>query len=49
MWLLQAFVVLPWTGAGLLGLSLSPLTPPLSFALNAVYGLTIGRVYRPQR
>jgi hypothetical protein len=46
MWLLQAFVVLPWTGAGLLGLSLSPLTPPLSFALNAIYGLVLGGVYR---
>lgn len=49
MWLLQAFVVLPWTGAGLLGLHLSPLTPPLSFALNAVYGLVLGALYYPRR
>ena len=46
MWLLQAFVVLPWTGAGPLGLGLSPLTPLLSFALNAVYGLVLGALYR---
>ena len=49
MWLLQAFVVLPWTGSGLLGLRLSQLTPPLSFALNAVYGLVLGALYYPRR
>lgn len=49
MWLLQAFVVLSWTDAGLLGLSLSSLTPRLSFVLNAVYGLTLGSLYRPRR
>ena len=47
-WLLQAFVVLPWTGAGALGLRLSPLTPLLSFALNAIYGLVLGALYRPR-
>ena len=47
-WLMQAFVVLPWTGAGALGLSLSPWTPFASFALNAIYGLVIGAIYRPR-
>ncbi|MFN2507891.1 MAG: hypothetical protein ABR589_03865 [Chthoniobacterales bacterium] len=49
MWLLQAFVVLPWTGAGVLGLRLSPFTPLLSFALNAVYGLVLGVLYRARK
>ncbi len=47
-WLLQAFVVLPWIGAGALGLRLSPLTPLLSFALNAIFGLVLGALYRPR-
>lgn len=45
-WLLQAFVVLPWLGAGALGLKLSPWTPLASFALNAIFGLTLGAIYR---
>jgi hypothetical protein len=46
-WLIQAFVVLPWTGAGILGLHLSPLTPVASFLLNGLYGVTLGLLYRP--
>ncbi len=46
-WLMQAFVVLPWTGAGVIGLRLSPLTPWASFALNSLYGLILGSCYRP--
>ena len=46
-WLLQVFVVLPWAGAGLLGLRLSPLTPVVSFSLNALYGATLGVLYWP--
>lgn len=47
-WLLHAFVVLPWTGAGVLGLNLSPSTPLVCFLLNAVFGLTLGMIYRPR-
>lgn len=47
-WLAQAFVVLPWLGAGALGLRLSPLTPLVSFGLNALYGVTLGALYRPR-
>ncbi len=46
-WIMQAFVVLPWTGAGILGLHLSALTPAASFLLNALYGVTLGILYRP--
>ncbi|MCA1708267.1 MAG: hypothetical protein LC808_35315, partial [Actinobacteria bacterium] len=46
-WLLQALVVLPWTGAGLFGWQLSALTPFASFLLNALYGVTLGAIYRP--
>ena len=31
-----------------LGLRLSPLTPLLSFALNAIYGLVLGALCRPR-
>ena len=48
-WLMQAFVVLPWTGAGVLGLQSSVWTPFASFALNAIFGLTLGAIYHPQR
>lgn len=47
-WLLQAFVVLPWTGAGMLGLHLSPMTPIASFLLNGLFGVTLGLLYRPR-
>lgn len=46
-WLMQVFVVLPWTGAGVLGLQISILTPFASFLLNAIYGVTLGAIYRP--
>lgn len=46
-WLLQALVVLPWTGAGVFGWQLSMLTPFASFLLNAIYGVTLGALYRP--
>ncbi len=48
-WALQAFVVLPWLGAGAFGLALSPWTPFASFGLNAIFGLTLGAIYRPRR
>ena len=48
-WLLQAFVVLPWVGAGVMGLKLSPGTPLASFALNAIFGLTLGAIYRARQ
>ena len=44
-WLIQAAVVLPWLGAGVLGLRLSPLTPVASFTLNALYGVILGAIY----
>jgi hypothetical protein len=47
-WLIQAFIVLPWMGSGMLGLRLSPWTPATSFALNAVFGLLLGLIYRPK-
>lgn len=47
-WVIQAFVVLPWMGSGIMGLRLSPWTPCLSFSLNAVFGLTLGAIYRPK-
>ena len=47
-WLLQALVVLPWMGAGIFGLRVSPITPISSFLLNAIYGITLGAIYRPK-
>ncbi|MEP7346227.1 MAG: hypothetical protein ABI877_13220 [Gemmatimonadaceae bacterium] len=47
MWIVQAFVVLPWLGRGYMGIAISPATPYWSWALNAVYGLVIGVLYRP--
>lgn len=46
-WLMQVFLVLPWTGAGVLGLKISILTPFASFLLNAIYGVILGAIYRP--
>ena len=46
-WLAQAFVVLPFNGAGLMGRNLSPATPWVSWGLNAVYGVALGLLYRP--
>lgn len=46
-WVIQVFVVLPWMGAGVLGLRLSPVTPIISFLLNSLYGLMLGWLYWP--
>ena len=47
-WLMQSLIVDPYMGFGLFGVRLSPATPTVSFALNALYGLVIGSIYRPR-
>lgn len=46
-WSIQAFVVLPYLGAGPMGRRLSPMTPWVSWGLNALYGVGLGTLYRP--
>ncbi len=48
MWLAQALIVLPWTGAGVFGWKLGLTTPLWSFALNAVFGVVLGALYAPR-
>lgn len=48
-WLTQSLVVDPYMGFGLFGTQLSPATPFVALALNAVYGFVIGALYRPKK
>ena len=48
-WFLQSLVVDPYMGFGLFGIALSPATPFVSLALNALFGLVLGLIYRPKR
>ncbi len=47
-WLMQSLVVAPYMGFGTFGARLSPATPYVSLGLNALYGLTVGLLYRPK-
>ncbi|GAC1657890.1 MAG: hypothetical protein NVS4B3_24860 [Gemmatimonadaceae bacterium] len=49
MWLVQATLVLPWLHQGYFGIGISRTTPIWSWALNALYGLVLGTLYRPGR
>lgn len=48
-WLMQSLIVDPYMGFGLFGTRLSPATPIVSLALNALYGLVLGSIYRPRK
>jgi len=48
-WSLQSLFVDPYMGFGLFGIALSPTTPFISLALNALFGLVLGLIYRPKR
>ena len=42
MWLVQALVILPWLGAGFLGVHRGAATVVSSFVLNALFGVVLG-------
>jgi hypothetical protein len=47
MWLVQATLVLPWMHQGYFGVGISRAAPFWSWALNALYGIVLGALYRP--
>ena len=47
MWIAQALVILPWLGKGYFGAGISPWAPYWSWALNALYGVVLGALYKP--
>lgn len=47
LFLAQGLVILPWLGAGMFGLRNGAWTPLWSFALNALFGVVLGLLYRP--
>ena len=48
LWAAQSLVVLPWLGKGYFGQGISASAPLWSWCLNAVFGLVLGALYRPQ-